>query len=501
MIPSSALFVDQADGDVAFFQKDMTITSFDGTKIQITRFLPNILGNSPAIIMTHGWGGTRGDVLPLAQDYASQGYVVITYDSRGFGESDGEITLNGPLEVMDLRAMVGYVARLPFTTMDDFEARDPKVGLRGVSYAGAIQLLAAAVDPRIDAVVPESTWNDLGHSLAPNDVLKKTWVDLLYASGHMNGNPDGILDDWYRTVNTVGITDEVRDGLAARSPSTVMADIDIPTFVVHGWRDTLFTPLEAVRTYETLRDQGTDARLLMHDGGHGWGIGNDIPHVNSRILEFFNEKLKGQAPVTTPPTVELYNRATGSWDGYTDFPSDNQVRYFLGGSVLSTAGSSPAGALPNTVHNSVAPTSSSEFPNFQSSYPMPSRETPGSSVGFETGKFQAPARVLGTPNMTLYMSAVAPIGFQFFVKLYAYDAAGTATLIQNQVAAMKASPDLGATVPVDVRLSAMDHTVPAGGYLKLVITSTDVAWEANKGSSFRVYHDEDSPSQIYIPMA
>ncbi|NEE36325.1 peptidase S15, partial [Streptomyces sp. SID7982] len=44
------------------------------------------------------------------------------------------------------------------------------------SYGGAIQLATAAVDPRVDALVPLITWNDLGYALAPNNTGARTGV-------------------------------------------------------------------------------------------------------------------------------------------------------------------------------------------------------------------------------------------------------------------------------------------------------------------------------------
>ena len=45
---------------------------------------------------------------------------------------------------------------------------DPRVGVTGGSYGGALSLMLAGTDPRIDAVVPLITWNDLEQSLFPN---------------------------------------------------------------------------------------------------------------------------------------------------------------------------------------------------------------------------------------------------------------------------------------------------------------------------------------------
>ena len=46
-------------------------------------------------------------------------------------------------------------------------ADDPRVGMIGGSYGGEIQFAAAAVDARLDTIIPMITWNDLTYSLGP----------------------------------------------------------------------------------------------------------------------------------------------------------------------------------------------------------------------------------------------------------------------------------------------------------------------------------------------
>ena len=57
---------------------------------------------------------------------------------------------------------------------------DPRVGVTGGSYGGALALMLAGTDPRIDAAVPLITWNDLEQSLFPN--AQTTAADLAAAT-------------------------------------------------------------------------------------------------------------------------------------------------------------------------------------------------------------------------------------------------------------------------------------------------------------------------------
>ncbi|SFX70160.1 hypothetical protein SAMN02787144_1005212 [Streptomyces atratus] len=73
---------------------------------------------------------------------------------------------------------------------------DPTVGMIGGSYGGAVQMATAAVDRRVDALVPLITWNDLAYALAPNNagtrkgvssdtagVFKWQWTNGFYLMG------------------------------------------------------------------------------------------------------------------------------------------------------------------------------------------------------------------------------------------------------------------------------------------------------------------------------
>src|ERR1700685_196263 len=84
----------RADGPaLARTSYDATVTSFDGTKIAMTVFVPRLAANAtaPLIVQQPGWGDTRFtslsgiDAGSIPTDYAlkmayDEGYFVISYD-------------------------------------------------------------------------------------------------------------------------------------------------------------------------------------------------------------------------------------------------------------------------------------------------------------------------------------------------------------------------------------------------------------------------------------
>src|SRR6266567_316971 len=158
--------------------------------LDATFFTPPGSGRLPAVLLAHGFGETKNAVRPQAEQLASAGFAVLTWSARGFGRSTGQIALNSPdYEVKDVEQLVTWLARQPRVLLD--RPGDPRAGIAGASYGGGIALLAAAYDHRIDAIVPQITWNNLATALFPDaagggpsrGVFKKQWAGLLFTQG------------------------------------------------------------------------------------------------------------------------------------------------------------------------------------------------------------------------------------------------------------------------------------------------------------------------------
>src|SRR5437762_2070382 len=119
-----------------------------------------------AVLLAHGFGGTKDSVTTDAQDLANHGYAVLTWTAEGFGRSGGQIHLDSPdWEVRDAQRLIVWLAQRPEIRTDG--PGDPRVALVGGSYGGGLALLAGGYDKRVDAIVPEITWNDLTNAFLP----------------------------------------------------------------------------------------------------------------------------------------------------------------------------------------------------------------------------------------------------------------------------------------------------------------------------------------------
>jgi hypothetical protein len=99
----------------------------------------------PAIILCHGFGGScRGAGHPeLARALEGAGYVVLRFDFRGCGQSDGEkgsvICLE---EVADLRHAITFLETQASIAPD-------RIGVIGASLGGSVAMSVAAIDKRV----------------------------------------------------------------------------------------------------------------------------------------------------------------------------------------------------------------------------------------------------------------------------------------------------------------------------------------------------------------
>ena len=145
-----------------------SITTAPGVVIDTSLYLPSKTP-APALMIAHGFGGSKDSVSKDAQYFASQGFVVLTWSARGFGKSTGQISMNAvDGETGDSKALISYLAKSKYVIQD--KSGDPRVAIMGSSYGGANALMTASQDARIDAVIADITWSCLLYtSPSPRD--------------------------------------------------------------------------------------------------------------------------------------------------------------------------------------------------------------------------------------------------------------------------------------------------------------------------------------------
>ena len=100
------------------------------------------------IVLSHDYTGVRNLYLPdIANVLTEAGYVVLTFDYKGWGDSDGPKSRLSPYgRVIDSQAALTFLGAQPMVDAD-------RLGIYGTSYGGATVVWTAAVDPRVKCVV------------------------------------------------------------------------------------------------------------------------------------------------------------------------------------------------------------------------------------------------------------------------------------------------------------------------------------------------------------
>jgi len=153
----------------------VTIMS-EGIRLAGDLFVPEGLAageQRPALLLCHGWGGLKQHLsAAYAPRFCDEGYVVLTFDYRGWGESDGRLVpateepLPTGVEIVSLQARVVREVVDPIEQALDVrncldflvgeDLVDPdRVGLWGSSYGGGMVVWTAAHDHRVKAMVAQ----------------------------------------------------------------------------------------------------------------------------------------------------------------------------------------------------------------------------------------------------------------------------------------------------------------------------------------------------------
>lgn len=310
------------------------VTSFDGTKVTIHWFPKPGLApgeQAPTVLMGPGWslGGdtnteqtdANGALLSVygvnIPSLHQQGYNVLTWDPRGFGTSDGTVEVDSKdFEGKDVQRLLSWVAAQPQAELDS--KGDPRVGMVGGSYGGGIQIITAAIDCRVDVIVPEIAWHSLGTSLYKSETVKQGWAGLLYAAAAGRDLDPHIRASYDAGTASGVLSPDDRQWFLDRGPGDLMAKVKVPTLFLQGTVDTLFTLDEAVTNYGIVRKNGVPTAMVWFCGGHGFCLTNpgDKKRITDATMAWLQRYLKRDAAAPEQPTFETLdqdgNRFTGN---------------------------------------------------------------------------------------------------------------------------------------------------------------------------------------------
>jgi predicted acyl esterase len=386
---------------VPIFMEEM-VEMRDGVDLYTRIYLPDDPANGPypAILVRSPYGNGVPGVGPDPNDWPlgiSDGYAVVTQDSRGRFYSEGldRFYLD---EGEDGYDTIEWIAGRNWC--------DGNVGMYGASADGVLALLAAAEKPpHLKAIAPySSSANVLGEFVYPGGAFSGdsfVWslfqtTDWKYETsglsevpgGHIQlrgltlsqfityrnflndyvlGDPllvgEGLMQnlgwhilgigsnatasDWWMKLPLSEFSTELStlqpevDRIldhpsedAWRSQFNVYNDIDVPALLLTGWYDIFLK--SQFELFEVLQDRGIDVKLRVEDNNH-----YDLEGDSIQLIRWFDFFLKGeQNGIINEPAISYYDRADSKWKYANEWPpkigESTKKYYFHENGVLNT---------------------------------------------------------------------------------------------------------------------------------------------------------------------
>ena len=498
----------------------------DGTPVELDASVFHTPDSTPgpALVLAHGFGGSKADNEDLARDLAADGYRVLTFTARGFGDSGGLVHLNHPdFEGRDAGLILDQLA-----ARDDVatEGDDPVVGVAGASYGGAFAVLAAGLDDRVDAIAPAFTYASLTQALFPQyaaeeapespaglvpidepGVFKKNWAARFFL-GAGGGGPDPcgrftqeLCRGYLTTAETGQAPAELLSLLAESDLAPVAADIRAPVLFVQGETDTLF-PLDHADTTLRALPEDTVRRMVWLDGGHDAAI--DPTELTDELRVWFGRHLTGapsapdvpEAPAGYVVEVPRASRLQAESDPEVRSTATYPITTGVATRALGLTGEPQAVVLPpggTPAALTSLPGSGGPLPG---AYPL--AVLPGQSATFDTPPLADPLTLAGSGSVELEITPSTP-EVTLFVSLWDLGSGDDDTVPRDAVlpGGAVAPVHVAGLTPgephrVRVTLPSVVRQLPAEHRLRLVVSTTDQAYATGVRSATHVIGLPDS---------
>lgn len=504
---STVAVTQTSNAAIAGVEKVTQIETEPGVFIDTTLYLPTMVP-APAILLAHGFGGSKDSVAANAQYFRDNGYVVLTWSARGFGESSGLISMNSQSgEISDISKLIDFLAAQ--TQVEKNIQGDPMVGISGASYGGAAALLASAADSRIDVAVADITWSNLNHALFPQTLanselagpFKKVWTGTFFALATLQraflGECGSLADEWCAAYKNAVLNGEPTPTdkalLDSVSPEKFISAIKIPTLLMQGQADSLFPLSESLKNLALLEQSVApeNLALIWHASGHDGGP-DESAYLLEQNLIWFNKFLRAQdmpfpkfqftklngsislQDTSVVPKVykssELPNRST-----FESFELSSQISPFaypVGGipsAISALPGIGSAGALASSLLSGVS--------GFSPAF------IPGQSTFIESQALTKPITIVGSSKVKVRVTSTTGEA-TLFISLVTRSPSGATSQPNGIVAPLKLSgiPETGVEFELELPAVIMDAAV--GDKIALGVSSTDQGFEMPKSSAF-----------------
>ncbi len=482
-----------------------SIQTAPGVFVDTTIYLPDKTP-APAILLAHGFGGSKDSVATQAREFSKRGYVVMTWTARGFGKSTGQISMNALSgEITDIQKLISELSNRKEVLRK--KSGDPMVGISGGSYGGAAALLTASQDNRIDAVVADITWNDLNQALFPQSSIdipeagpfKKIWTGTFFALATLQsaylGECGSLTDQWcaaYKSAVSNGKpTEAEKNLLRSVSPATYLASIKAPTLISQGQADSLFPLNESTQTGVTLKKNGVPLAMIWHAAGHDGGA-DETKYLQEQYSRWFDKYLFNKE-IDFPAFQFTKTNGSISLQDSTVIPKSfsSQTLPFeatkekLPLLAQPAALSYPVGGIPSAISalpgigsaGSLAATVASNIAGFSPAF------IPGQSGFLDSAELKKPISIVGSSQIKVRVTSTTGNATLFF-SLVTKSPSGAISQPNGIVAPIRLTniPPEGRDFTVSLPAAIIDAAI--GDRISVGISSTDQGYELPKEPAF-----------------
>lgn len=475
------------------FIPNLKTASFDGTLLDANLFVPE--GPPPAegyptVLFTNSWALDKHQYLLQAARLAGDGYLVLSYSTRGFGGSGGLVDVAGADSIADVGVLIDWL-----------EANYPlgRLGMAGISYGAGVSLLAAAAHPRVDAVAALSGWADVVEGLYPNETVNLVWGTLLTATA-FNLAPQ-VHTIWSNLRNGQDI-EGVLDFAAPRSALGFVDQLNANGTAVllsNNFADYLFKPNSMTELYTLL---GGPKKLLLNPGTHAVTetLGGNHGHIWATSFRWFDHHLKGAANgIDGEPKVDMTVRISNRLEQYADFPVTGNHSNFYLHPRLTYLGS---GDLRNNPYSGWS--RSNDFHGGSDTLagtglPIVSDALEGLGIpvytsmlginGYHAIEYHSPVywqtlKIRGIPSLEMWIRPSKP-QVQLHLHLYDTDLLGLGRLISHAPVTLHKA-QVGQEQKIRADFFATAYDLPPGHRLSLVIDTQGLLYQKPADTNYKI---------------
>jgi uncharacterized protein len=489
------------------FVRNVLIPLSDGVTLAADLHLPAAPGPHPTLISFYPY--RKDDIIGSFAAYprrwfAERGYVHLLVDVRGYGGSEGRHaeSFDPRAEAADAGEVVEWAAAQDWS--------DGAVGVWGVSYGGLMALAAgAARPPHLRAIAPVyPLWDVYADVVARGGcrtmITQHQWSTIMLAQRLAPPSYRDPGGRWARVwrerleqlerepIDISAWREHPADDPFWRERVVALERIDVPTFLIGGWRD-LF-PESVVRAYGRIH---APKRLLIGPWLH---VPPDVAEREpvdwlSLLHDFFEEHLRGAAPILDQASVLAFVQGDGGWRAAEDWPVSSVSWTVLRPGRHGSLGQAPEDSAAEYEPTALVGAEAGQWDAMGTGmgYPLDQGADDRASLRYER-LVDRVWEVCGSPEAVLDVQRLDEHQpFLLVVKLVDVAPDGSGELITSGWAHTEGGP-------TSVRLWATAFRLAPGHRLRLSVSCADFprTWPGSMPRRLRVSH---ASSELRLPLA